>query len=276
MTPDTWENIRIGGAKIYRKHRIPVGIGLAPELDSNMALRSLLLAYGASVQTEDGRPNLASKETLEAIKYAKALYKEAMTDEVFTWDPSSNNRMLLAGNGSLTLNAISITRTGETQKIPLSDRIWLAKAAAGPSRQQALIHLMHVYVIWKFSPNKELVKRFLVEYVGRFHEAFLASRYYNIPCFPQTVPDLKQLVSHDPGVNPPDKYQILADVESWTTNVGFPGYANGAIDEIFHTWIISGMFAEAARGKMTPAQAMQSADKRVRAIFARWEAEGKV
>lgn len=276
MMPNTWEDIRVGGGEIRRKHGVPVGIGLAPELDSNMALRSLMLAFGASVQTEDGGPNLASDETLEALRYAKALYKEAMTDEVFTWDPSSNNRMLLAGHGSLTLNAISITRTGEAQKIPLSDRIWLAKAAAGPSRQQALIHLMHVYVIWKFSPAIELAKRFLVDYVGRFHEAFLASRYYNFPCFPQTVPDLKQLVTHDSSANPPDKYQVLADVESWTTNVGYPGYANGAIDEIFNSWIISRMFAEAARGRMTPEQAMHSADQEVREVFARWKAAGKV
>ena len=54
-----------------------------------------------------------------------------MTDEVFTWDASSNNRMMLAGQGSLALNAISITRTGENEKIAVADNIWLAKSAKG-------------------------------------------------------------------------------------------------------------------------------------------------
>ena len=80
-----------------------------------------------------------------------------MTDEVFTWDASSNNRLMLAGKGSLTLNAISITRTGETQKIPVSHDIWLAKAAQGPVRRLGFAHLMSVYAIWKFAENIELV-----------------------------------------------------------------------------------------------------------------------
>ncbi len=276
MFPDTWDDIRVGGAKIYKKHRVPLGMGMAPELDSNMALRSLLSAFGASVQTADGKPALSSKQTLEALKFAKALYREAMTEEVFTWDPSSNNRMLLAGHGSLALNAISITRTGEAQKIPIADRIWLAKAAQGPVRRIALIHLMHVYVIWKFSPQTELAKRFLVDYVGRFRDAFLASRFYNFPCFPKTVPDASRLIAHDVQANPSDKYKILEDVDQWTTAVGYPGYSNAAIDEIFNKWVISRMFAEAARGRMTPEQAMKAADQQVRGIFDKWRTAGKV
>jgi multiple sugar transport system substrate-binding protein len=42
-------------------------------------------------------PALASKETIAALKFARALYREAETPEVFTWDPSSNNRAMLSG-----------------------------------------------------------------------------------------------------------------------------------------------------------------------------------
>ena len=112
IKPDTWDAIREGGRKIKQKHGIPVGIGMSNELDSSMALRSILLAFGAGVQDAQGRPSLKSPKTLEALKYAKALYTETMTDEIFSWDASSNNRQMLAGKGSLTLNAISVTRTG--------------------------------------------------------------------------------------------------------------------------------------------------------------------
>ena len=274
--PGTWDEIRTGGAKIWRKHGIPVGIGLAPELDSNMGLRSILHTFGASIQNEDGEPVLKSAATKEAIKYVKALYDEAMTDEVFTWDASSNNRLLLAGRGSLALNAISITRAGESQKIPISDRIWLAKAAQGPVRQISLNHLVNVYVIWKFADNIDGAKQFLVDYIGDFREAFLASKFYNFPCCPSTVPDLNSLISEDSTAKPVTKYKVLDDVASWTTNVGYPGYANAAIDEIFSNWVISTMFAEVAKGKMTPDESMAAADKEVRATFDKWRQAGKV
>ncbi len=274
--PGSWDDIRTGGSKIMRKHRVPMGLGLAPELDSNMALRSLLHAFGASVQDEEGNPALKSPETLEALKFMNAVYEESMTDEVFTWDPSSNNRLLLAGRGSLTLNAISITRTGENQKIPVADRIWLARAAQGPAARIGLQHLVDTYTIWKFAENIDGAKQFLVDYVADFRSAFLASEFYNFPCFPSTVPDLSALIAADPKAQPQDKYSIFEDVTDWMTNVGYPGYANAAIDELFSNSTVTKMFAESARGKMSPSDAMNAADAEVRATFARWRELGKV
>jgi multiple sugar transport system substrate-binding protein len=135
IVPSSWDAIREGGRKIKQKHGIPLGFGMSNELDSSMALRSLLAAFGASEQTTDGRPSLKSRQSLEALKYAKALYQESMTDEIFSWDASSNNRQMLAGKGSLTLNAISITRTGESEKISLANKIALAIPARGPAAQ---------------------------------------------------------------------------------------------------------------------------------------------
>jgi multiple sugar transport system substrate-binding protein len=276
VAPDSWENIRLGGRKIKQKHNIPVGIGLASEIDTNMAMRTIMYAFGASEQDAEGTPALKSKETLEAIKFVKALYEETMTDEVFTWDASSNNRMMLAGQGSLALNAISVTRTGENEKLPVADNIWLAKAAQGPVRRIGLEHVMDVYVIWKFAENIEGAKQFLVDYIGNFRRGFLASEFYNFPCFPQTVSDLKTLIANDPKAKPPDKYQVLEDVLDWATNVGYPGYANAAIDEIFSTWVISTMFAQAAARRLTPEEALNQADHEVRRIFKKWHDKGKV
>jgi len=276
MFPDTWENIRMGARKIKQRHGIPAGIGLASELDSNMALRSIMAAFGASVQDDEGRLVLQPRETLEAIKFVKALYEEAMTDEVFTWDASSNNRLLLAGHGSLTLNAISITRTGENQRIPIADKIWLAKAAKGPVRQVGLVHLMDVYTIWNFAENIGGAKQFLVDYVGNFRKAFVASEFYNFPSFPGTVPDLKDLIANDSKAVPPQKYSVFDDVSSWTVNLGFPGYANAAIDEIFTNWLVSKMFARGAAAQMTPEDALDEFNRRARDIFQKWHARGKL
>jgi multiple sugar transport system substrate-binding protein len=111
--PDSWDDLRLGGRKIQENFHHPVGIGLSQEVDSNMALRGLLWSFGGAEQDEQGNVVIRSENTIEALRFARALYKETMTPEVFTWDPSSNNRMMLAGRGSFVCNAISVTRTAE-------------------------------------------------------------------------------------------------------------------------------------------------------------------
>jgi len=274
MAPNSWDEIREGGRKIKEKHKIPVGIGLSAEIDTGMALRTIMYAFGASVQDAGNNLVLNSKETLEAIKFVKALFEETMTPEVLAWDASSNNRFMLAGKGSLALNAISITRTGETQGLPVADNIWLAKAAKGPVRQIGLEHVMDVYVIWKFAENIDGAKQFLVDYIGNFKRGFAASKFYNFPCFPSTVPDLKQQLANDPTANPPDKYKVLEDVLDWATNVGYPGYATAAIDETFSTWVLNTMFAKAATGAETPEDALKAAEAQCQRIWAKWKEKG--
>jgi len=276
VVPVSWDAIRDGGRKIRQKHGIPVGIGMANELDSNMAMRSILTAFGGAEQTLDGRPNLKSKGALEALKYAKALYEDCMAEEIFTWDASSNNRQMLAGKGSLTLNAISVTRTGENEKIAVADRIHLLPPARGPIANLGTMHLMNAYVIWKFSKNIGGAKRFLVDLAAESRNAFLASRFYNFPTFPQLVPDLAALLGNDPKAAPADKYKVMQDAASWTVNVGYPGYANAASDEIFSTWLIPKMFADVASAKLSPEAALDQYSGQIAAIYDKWHKLGKV
>jgi multiple sugar transport system substrate-binding protein len=269
-TPDSWDAIRTLGKKIKDKTGIPVGIGQATEIDTAMAMRAILYAFGASEQDQGGNLALNSKETLEAVKFVKALYQEAMSPEVLSWDASSNNRAMLAGKVSVALNAISITRTAENEKMPIGDNIWLAKAARGPARRIGCEHVMNVYCIWKFADNIEGAKKFLVDYVGNFHEAFVHSEFYNFPCFPSQVPDLAALVQKDAKGTPADKYAVLADATEWATNVGYPGFTNAAIDDGYATWVLNTMFAQASTGTLSPEDAVREATKKYEAIWAKW------
>jgi multiple sugar transport system substrate-binding protein len=270
VMPDSWEKILEGGRKIKQKHKIPVGIGLAQELDTAMAMRTIMYSFGGHEQDANNNLALNSKNTVEAVKFVKALFQETMTPEVFTWDPSSNNRAMLAGTISVALNAISITRTGEKDNPSFTEKIYLAKAAAGPARRIGLEHVMDVYVIWKFAENVDGAKKFLVDYVGNFRQAFMNGEFYDFPCFQRTVPDLKQLVSKDAKAKPADKYKVLEDVLNWATNIGYPGYANAAIDEIYQKWIINVMFAKAAQGVLSPEDAVKEAEAECKRIWDKW------
>jgi multiple sugar transport system substrate-binding protein len=276
IAPTTWDDVLRGGRLIKQKHGIPVGIGISPEIDSGMALRAILYSFGGSEQDANGNLVLKSKPTLAALRYVKALYQDAMTPEVLTWDSASNNNAMLAGGASLALNAISLTRTGENQQLPVTDRILLARAARGPARAVALPHMMNVYAIWKFASNVADAKKFLVDYVGNFRQAFAAGSYYNFPSFPATVPDLRKQIASDPKASPPNKYAVLDDVLTWTVNVGYPGHTNAAVDEIFNNWVLNEMFAKAATGADTPERALDVAHAQCEKVWAKWRARGKL
>jgi len=271
MKPDSWDEIRIGGKKIKDKTGIPVGVGLSAEIDTAMAMRAIMYSFGSHEQDPEGNLTINTPQTLETLKFVTALFKETMTPEVLAWDASSNNRQMLAGRSSLVLNAISITRAGENDKLPIHEKIGLAKAAKGPVRRMGLEHVMDCYVIWKFSENIAGAQKFLVDYIDNFKQGFLASEFYNFPCFSSTVPDLKQLIAKDSKAKPADKYAVLSDVLDWATNVGYPGYSTPAIAECWQTWVLNTMFAEAATGAETPESALARADNKMKAIWAKWK-----
>ena len=274
--PRTWEEVRTAGAKIKKQFGNPVGIGLANEIDTGMAMRTIMYSFGAHEQDTAGNLTLNSKETLESLKFVKALFEETMTPEVFTWDASSNNRAMIAGKISVALNAISITRTAEKDNPEISKKIQLTKALRGPMRAIGLEHVMQCYVVWKFAENIEGAKKFLIDYTTNFRQAFVAGEYYDFPCFPRSVPDLKKLIANDPKGHPPDKYKVLDDVLEWATNVGYPGYATAAVDEIFSTWVLNVMFAKAASGAASPEEALKEGDAACKRIFGKWKEKGLI
>lgn len=273
--PDTYDDLLKGATAIRKKFGNPCGLGLSQELDTNMAMRAILWSYGGSVQDVHGNVAINSKQTIEAIKYMKALYDQTETPEVFSWDPSSNNRASLAGRASFVDNAISITRQAELDNPKMSKLIQMVPALKGPGGRWASEHVMSCYCIWNFAQNQEGAQQFLVDLIDNFRDAFMASKFYNLPCFPSTIPDLATVVAHDPfGGEPPDKYTFLATALSWSTNVGHPGYATAAIDEVFNTFVIPTMFAKVAQNKATPEAAAADAEKECKRIWAKWKEAG--
>jgi multiple sugar transport system substrate-binding protein len=267
--PDTFDDLRKGAKMIKDKFGNPCGIGLAQELDTSMAMRALLWSFGGAEQDEAGQVVLNSKNTVEALKFMKALYEESETPEVFTWTPPSNNQAMLAGKVSYVANALSITRQAEREKLPIDKNIMLSRALKGPVRRIAAEHVMNCYVIWEFAENKDGAQQFLIDYLDSFHDGFVAGQFYNFPCFPSTVPNLQKEIADDPRATPSNKYKVLGDVLDWATNVGYPGYASAAIDQAFKSYTIPTMFATVAQGKVSAEDAAKTAHAEYQRIFDR-------
>jgi multiple sugar transport system substrate-binding protein len=268
IKPDSWDAVLEGAPKVKRAGH-PLGLGISRDFDSSVTLLSLMHAYGASVQDEAGNVAINRSETVEALKLMTSISRAGMTEDVFTWDASANNRFLAGGRGSLIVNAVSALRAIETQDEALASRVQLQPTPAGPAGRFG-VYVTGTYVIWKFARNPEAAKQFLVDLAVDYRDAFEKSSFYNLPSFPGSVPDLAGLVAQDP------KYAVLADAASWSTNLGHPGYSSAAMDEALNQFIVPDMFAAAARGTLSAEEAAQRAEAQLQPIFARWRERGKV
>jgi len=278
--PSTWADLLDGGKKIKDQLGVPLGLGLSPELDSRLAMRSIIWSHGGSIQDENECVVINSPETLEAVQFAAELYNSTMTEEVFAWDPASNNQGLIAGELSYILNSISAYRSLQDIDPEAADNIGLGPALIGPrGDQHASAHVWSVYVIPNYveGPELEAAKAFLLHLTANYNQAVFNSKLYNFPAFPSTVPELDGWLTLDPfGSRPADKLLVLNTAKDWVVWLGYPGSANPAIGEVFGTNLIVTMMAEAARGEKTPEQAIADAETQINAIFDKWRAAGLV
>ncbi|MER3409478.1 MAG: sugar ABC transporter substrate-binding protein [Thermoleophilia bacterium] len=281
--PKTWEDVR-KAAPILKRAGHPVGLGMSNEIDSNMFLFALLYCYGGFVQNAENRivfnQGANRRGAIEALKLMRDIFRDGMSDEVFAWTAASNNQGFLAGRLSLAVNAISIARAAEATNPDLADDTWLAPIPRGPFMRMGNEHVMGVYVIWKFAKNKEAAKKFLVDQQLGYKEHFLQSKFYNFPVWTNAIKGgfdaIRKIAAQDTH-KPLGKYTILTTIaQKYTTNVGFPGFSNAVIDEIFNRYLIPQMFAQVAQGKMSPEDAVSAADKEFRNIHRKWRNQGLV
>src|SRR5712691_4640198 len=107
--PDTWEAYREAGKKLKAKNR-PFGQTAGHTFgDAPSWWYPYLWSWGGKEVEADGKTvALNSKETVESVKFAVALWKETMDEGGLAWDDSNNNRAFLAGTCSATNNGASI------------------------------------------------------------------------------------------------------------------------------------------------------------------------
>ncbi len=268
--PDTWEDVLEGGRKLKAKG-YPIGIGLAHSSDPNDTWRGLIWSFGGSIQDEEGNVVINSKETVEAVKFARALYKECMTEEVLAWDDASNNRFLASGKGSWISNPISAYRSIQKSDPELAKNIYVWKTPAGPVRR-LVVGVLHAFTVWKFAKNIENALAFLEAYIENYQAAFEASEGYNHPTNPHLLPSPMPILSNDPTSDPPDKLSILQTADEWSAAFGWPGPNSPAIGEVVQTYIIPDMMAKAATDELTPEEAVAWAEEQIQRIFKKWQA----
>ena len=276
--PSTWDELLEGGSRIFAEQGVQMGIGMSQEIDSNMAGRALLWSFGGSIQDENEKVVLNSDATIAAVEFMKELYENAMTPEVFAWNAASNNQGLIAGELSYILNSISAWRTSQETDVEIAKDTFFTPALRGPSTAIAAQHVLYNWLVPDFSGiNVDAASEFLLHYTENLASVAWHSKLYDFPAFAERVPDLNSWLDNDPfGAQPADKLSVLKNSTDWATNLGYPGPANPAIGQVFGEAIIPVMYADAAQGNKTPAEAVEDATAQIEAIFDDWRGRGLV
>jgi ABC-type glycerol-3-phosphate transport system substrate-binding protein len=275
--PATWDDLLRGGAEIKKSKGVQMGLGMSQEIDSNMVLRGLMWTHGASIQDANERVVLNSPETIAAVEFMARLFKDTMTNEVFSWNAASNNQGLVAGKMSYIVNSISAYRTSQGTNPVVADDVNFVPALSGPAGQFAAQHVLYNWIVPNHARNPDAAKEFLLHYTSNFAAATYASKLYDFCAFSGRTPNLSSWLSGDPfGSKPAGKLALLNDATKWSVNVGHPGPANTAEGEIFNTFVIPNMFARVARGEQSAQESVAAAEAQVTAVFDKWRAQGLV
>ncbi len=277
--PSTWEELARGGAAIKRQAKIPVGIGMSQEVDSNMAARALIWSFGGSIQDAQQNVVLNSPQVIDAVGYMARLFKQSMTDEIFSWTAASNNQGLIAGKLSYILNSISAYRSAQKSNPTVAADVFFVPALKGPTGTAlASEHVVRSYLIPKFAKNVDKAKQFLLYLADHSADVANNSELYDFSAFKKAAAwsSLPGWLDNDPFKSQPaNKLALLKTADRWSTNVGHPGPANAAESEVFNTFVLPNMMADAARGT-PPKQAVAKAEAQVKAIFQKWRKQGLV
>jgi len=241
--PDTWELARVAARTLKPKGH-PTGIQFSQCADANLNWRSLLFSFGGAESDVSGENILIdSKETREALRFAKALFDEGMTPEVFSWDDASDNRYLASGVACWIHDAISAYRTTEDTNPDVFKNTHIALEPAGPGGKRVSTSAANVYMIWKFSKNQQAAKEFLTHFMDSGPEGMAQSRGYNMPYLLGQAKKPMPIIGADP------KMQILQDFPKMVAFYGYPGPFTTPIQEVVNLFVLPDMFTRVARGQ---------------------------
>jgi len=254
--PETWDTFRDAGKKLKAKGR-PIGQTAGHTFgDAPGWWYPFLWSFGGKEVEADGKTVvLNSKETVESIKYAVALWKETMDEGGLAWDDTNNNRAFLSGTISATNNGASIyieakkkPDTYQTEKgTPMFKDIQHALIPKGPAGQYNSPGVF-TDMLMGYSKNQAASKEFIkwMHSPQVFGEWFTSQQGYS--CGATKMWEKDKVWEVDPVMLP------FKDLPNSGRLVGYAGPPNRKAAEVVTKYIVVDMYAKAIQG-MAPEEA---------------------
>lgn len=240
--PETWDDL-INAAKVLKPKRHQTGIAISHCNDGNLFWRAFMWSHGASINDKEGNTYVNTKELREVLARAYEFWRDGMTDEVFSWDDASDNRLLDSGVAGFIQDAISAYRSA-------SPRLQNVMKVGLPVKGPAGAHMStpyQVYGIWKFSKNIDAAKEFLVALKDNWKEAAEASLGYNMPYNKDMLKKPMPVLGSDP------KLEVLQDAGPLTHSMGYPGPVTTAAGAVYANFLLPDTIARVTKGGGTSA-----------------------
>ena len=258
--PDTYDELLVMSKKLKDKGH-PVGFALGRAIgDGNQSHYPMFWAFGGTEVRKDGKTvAINSPATAKAVDWRRRLFKEAETEDVLSWDDSSNNRAFLAEAISVTGNAASIywaeTKNAPQLRAVTNHALW-PKGPAGRFGYSTAMGLG----IFKFSKSQKEAKEFITwliqpkQYsawigVGEGQIAGLANYYEDDPVWKK-----------DP------KLEVIREIPKYVRMPGFPAPPSRPAAEAMVKYVIVNMFARACKG-MSTAETIKIAESELNEIY---------
>ena len=258
--PETWEEFRQLG-KLLKDQGRPFGQTLGHAVtDAPAFVYPYLWSFGGKEVEEDGKTvALDSPETLQAVEFMVALWKEAFDETGLAWEDVSNNRAFLTQQISCTLNPISIYFIAKQQNPDLARRIHHAAIPAGPAgRFQANVTSEHA--IMKYSQNAEAAKEFILFLMdtSNYYKWFEVSEGFSLA--PGPGHETHPMWHKDPRI------LGFKDLGNLGRAIGHPGPPSRNAAEALSKYLIVDVFARAVQGE-TPKKAIAWGVNELRKIY---------
>jgi len=252
-----WDLLRMG-AKL-KKAGHPIGIPYSQTPDSNDDLLPMMWAFKAYMFDKNGNISFRKKEIVDVLKFGAEFFNQTMTDEVLSWDDSSNNRFIASGKGSVVDNPISAYRTAAKDNPDVYRNLEIVKTPLGVGGIRVNGGRTMSYGIYNFSKVQDLAKEFLYAMNKEALRGMEASTGYNHPFLNALYTKPMPVIGHEP------KLELLQDFHKDVRFIGFPGPMTKTATAMYAKFVVPTMFAEVAKGK-NPRAAMEDAEKKLRAI----------
>ena len=258
--PDTWDELRAVGTKLKKKNQ-PLGQAFGHSLgDPNQWAYPVTWCFGGAEIDDKGKVVLNGKETIEAVKFTVAFWKDCLDEGGLAWDDTSNNRAYLAGTISATINGASIYFVAKRQFPDIAKVTNHGHMPRGPAGRFYSIGGQG-HAVMKYSKNQQVAKEFLRWFMDRpqYDPWFAANDgYVNGPTH---YWDRHALWERDPKLIP---FREAPKFGRWP---GYPGPPSRKASEALVKYILVDMYAQAIKG-MKPEDAVKWAEGELKKAYA--------
>jgi len=243
----------------------PAGFALGNAVgDGNAFCNWLVWTHGGYMVDENNKVAINSKETVEALKYAKALY-ETFIPGTLSWLDISNNKALSAGEIGLTQNGVSlyfsIKNSKDEKTAAIGKDLNHATMPVGPlgrPSEPALVINAMVFKHTKFPNAAKEYLRFMME--KEQYDKWLTG------CYGYWTQPLKAYAASKVWESDP---KIVVYRDTWERALwsGYKGAINEAAGTVAAEYVTVQMVASVCAGQATPEEAAKEAERRAKRYY---------